>query len=153
MTAADAPDRDALARACARKMYDDDEASRLLGMEVTVERPGEATVVMTVDERMINGHEVCHGGYVFTLADSAFAFACNGYDRVTLAAGASIDFLRPVKLGDRLAAHAREVSRSRRSGIYDVEVQNQDGKTVAVFRGRSVALEQPMLDDGERPGS
>lgn len=153
MTETNPADRDALARACTKKMFDDDEASRRLGMELTVERPGEATAVMTVDERMINGYEVCHGGYVFTLADSAFAFACNGYDRVTLAAGASIEFLRPARLGDRLTARAREINRGRRSGVYDVEVQNQDGKTVAVFRGRSVALDQPMLDEDEHPAS
>jgi acyl-CoA thioesterase len=103
----------------------------------------EARVAVTPD--MINGFDVCHGGYIFTLADTAFAFACNAYDQVTYAGGASIDFLRPVKVGDELVAIAYERYRGGRSGVYEVTVRNQDGEEVAVFTGRSVATRDSIL--------
>jgi acyl-CoA thioesterase len=100
---------------------------------------------MEVRDNMLNGHRVCHGGFVFALADTAFAFACNTYDRVTLAAGASIEFLRPAKAGDRLKAIASERFRGGRTGLYDVIVSNQDDEQIALFRGRSHATNEAIL--------
>lgn len=134
-----------LARACASKMYDDDLSSRHLGIEVTITAPGCAEARMTVASTMVNGHDICHGGYVFTLADSAFAFACNSYNRVTVAAGASIEFLAPGKVGDNLKAFAREMHRGGRAGLYDVRVTNQEDKLIALFRGHSATLKDPMF--------
>ncbi|MEX0708202.1 MAG: hydroxyphenylacetyl-CoA thioesterase PaaI [Woeseia sp.] len=136
------------ARECARTMYDADRASRELGITIDVTTPGHATAVMPVTGSMLNGHDVCHGGYLFTLADTAFAFACNGYNDVTVAAAASIDFLRPAKDGDRLTATASERHRQGRTGIYDVEITNQRGERVALFRGKSFATGEPMLRAG-----
>ncbi|MEM1090338.1 MAG: hydroxyphenylacetyl-CoA thioesterase PaaI [Pseudomonadota bacterium] len=135
-----------LARACADKMLADDRASRALGMNVSIPAQGEAVVTMTVRSDMVNGHDICHGGYIFTLADSAFAFACNGYNQVTVAAGAAIDFVRPGKLGDELTATAVEGHRGRRSGLYDVTVTNQDHKLVARFHGRSATVGPELID-------
>lgn len=134
-----------LAKRCADAMYAGDRASRELGIAIEVTRAGGAVARFEVRESMVNGFGVCHGGYLFTLADTAFAFACNAYDRVSVAAAASIEFLKPAKLGDTLAAEATERWRGKRSGIYDVEVTNQAGETVAVFRGRSHVSEQPLL--------
>lgn len=138
-----------LARHSADRMYAHDEASRALGIKIEIPAPGEAIARLEVTATMINGFGVCHGGYVFTLADTAFAFACNAYGRVTVAAGASIDFLRPVHAGDRLEAHASEQHRGRRQGIYDVVVRDQDGRTVAVFRGRAQATDRPPPGEAE----
>lgn len=115
----------------------DDAASQALGMEVIETGVGRAAVRMTVREDMLNGHRLCHGGLVFSLADSAFAFACNSHGERALAAAASIDFLLPAKAGDTLTARAIEVWRGGRSGITEVTVTNQDGERVALFRGRS----------------
>ena len=100
---------------------------------------------MTVTQSMLNGHDICHGGYVFMLADSAFAFACNAYNDVTLASGADINYVYRAMLGDELVATAKERQRGRRSGVYDVDVRNQDKRLIAVFRGRSAALGRPLL--------
>lgn len=126
-----------LAEASAKALWNDDSASQRLGMEMDHLAPGEATLSMQVTEAMSNGHGTCHGGYIFTLADSAFAFACNGYNQRTVGQHASITYLAPGRLGDRLTATAREVSRQGRSGVYDVRVTNQDGVHVAEFRGLS----------------
>lgn len=134
-----------LAQRCADAMYAGDLASRELGITIEVTRPGSALARFEVRSSMVNGFGVCHGGYLFTLADTAFAFACNAYDRISLAAAASIEFLKPAKLGDRLTAEARERWRGKRSGIYDVAVTNQAGETIAVFRGRSHVSEQRLL--------
>ena len=136
-----------IAKACAERMLKDDRASRDLGMSVRVIEPGAAEVRMMVTPSMINGHDVCHGGFIFMVADSAFAFACNSYDDVTVAAGADINFLSSARLGDELVAVASETQRGRRSGVYDIEVRNQDDSLVAVFRGRSAALGRPILMD------
>ena len=130
-------------------MYAADPASRRLGIEIFEVTPGSATAAMTVREDMVNGHGMCHGGYVFTLADTAFAFACNTYDDRTVAAGADISFLEPVAAGELLRARATERSRRGRSGLYDVTVARADGTVVAEFRGRSRSLGRPML--GDRP--
>ena len=140
-----------LAQSCADAMFARDEASRRLGITIEIVEAGSVRARMEINEAMVNGLGVCHGGYVFTLADSAFAFACNSYDRTTFAAGATIDFLRPAHLGDRLMAEATERYRGRKSGIYDVAVTNQDGQTVALFRGRSRATESPVI--GANPAS
>ena len=134
-----------IAEACAKQMFSDDQASRNLGMSVNIIEPGAAEARMVVRQSMVNGHDVCHGGFIFMVADSAFAFACNCYDDVTVASGADVNFLYSAKLGDELVATARETNRGRRAGVYDVEVRNQDERLIAVFRGRSMALGRPIL--------
>jgi len=135
-----------LARACADRMYADDAASRALGMVVDDVAPGRATVRMTVTDAMTNGHGTCHGGYVFLLADSAFAFACNTYDVVTVAAAADVVFVAPARVGDELVAEAAERVRFGRSGVYDITVRRAGGDVVAEFRGHSRSLGLPILD-------
>src|ERR1700761_1181404 len=130
---------DALARACADAMWREDRASQGLGMEITAIGPGHATLTMTIQPHMVNGHGIAHGGFIFTLADSAFAFACNSHNERTVAAQGSITFIRPGRLGDHLIAQAREISRSGRSGIYDVTV-SVDDSVIAEFRGHSRSI-------------
>lgn len=139
-------DPDRLARACAEAMWVGDRASRDLGMVLEDVAPGRAVVSMTVREDMVNGHGLCHGGLIATLADSAFAFACNSHGTVTVAAGFTVDFVRAARLGDVLVAEAREVTLRGRSGLYDVTVR-RDRAVVAEFRGRSRSLGTPVLDD------
>jgi acyl-CoA thioesterase len=127
---------DDLARACADAMWKDDDASRGLGMEVLDVKAGRATLAMTVKPDMVNGQGIAHGGFIFTLADSAFAFACNSHNERVVAAQGNITFIRPGKMGDRLVAVAREISRFGRSGIYDVRVTVND-VVIAEFRGHS----------------
>jgi acyl-CoA thioesterase len=121
-------------------MMDDDTASAALGIELVELDPGRAVCRMKVTGQMINGHALCHGGYVFLLADTAFACACNTYGAVTVAGGADITFVSPVREGDVLVAEAAERTRYGRSGVYDVSVRRADGKVVAEFRGRSWEL-------------
>jgi acyl-CoA thioesterase len=130
---------DELARACAEVMWQDDDASQGLGMEILDIKAGRAVLAMTIKPNMVNGHGIAHGGFIFTLADSAFAFACNSHNERTVAAHGNISFIKPGKLGDRLVATAREVSRSGRSGIYDISV-SADGITIAELRGHSRTL-------------
>ena len=127
---------DDLARACAEAMWKEDDASQGLGMEIVEVRSGEATLTMTIQPHMVNGQRIAHGGFIFLLADSAFAFACNSHNQRAVAAQCDIAFIKPGKLGDRLVATAREISRSGRSGIYDVRVTAGD-TVVAEFRGHS----------------
>ena len=127
---------DDLARACADAMWQDDDASKGLGMEIRQIRPGEATLTMTVKPHMVNGQGIAHGGFIFLLADSAFAFACNSHNERAVAAQCDISFIRPGKLGDLLIATAREISRTGRSGIYDVRVTVDDAP-IAELRGHS----------------
>jgi acyl-CoA thioesterase len=127
---------DDLARACADAMWKDDDASRGLGVKIVEVKAGQATLTMTVGPHMVNGQRTAHGGFIFTLADSAFAFACNSHNERVVAAQGNITFIRPAKLGDLLVAKAREVSRSGRSGIYDVQVTAGDA-VIAEFRGHS----------------
>jgi len=126
-----------IAEASANAMWNDDAASQRLGMSLDHIAPGHATLSVTVTEAMSNGHGNCHGGYIFTLADSAFAFACNSYNEMVVAQHCSITYINPVRIGDRLTATAAEVSRRGRSGIYDIRITNQDGVHVAEFRGHS----------------
>jgi len=127
---------DDLARACAEAMWKEDDASRGLGMEIQEIRAGHAVLTMIVLPHMVNGQRIAHGGFIFTLADSAFAFACNSHNERTVAAQCNIAFIRPGKLGDRLVATAREISRTGRSGIYDVRV-TADQTPIAELRGHS----------------
>jgi len=145
MTASLSPQ--ALAEACAKSMWEDDNASRHLGMELLSVAPGQATISMTVAETMTNGHGNCHGGYMFTLADSAFAFACNTYNQRTVAQHCSVTYIAPAFKGDRLTATAREVSRRGRGGIYDIAIINQEGEQIAEFRGHSRTIKGTLLPD------
>jgi acyl-CoA thioesterase len=135
-----------IAKKGGEKMYETDAALGVLGISVEVTDPGRAEATFEVRPDMLNGHGVCHGGYLFTLADTAFAYACNTYNRVTVASGASIDFLRPAKLGDTIVATATETHRGGRIGFYDVLLKNQDGQDIADFRGRSHSTNKVLLD-------
>ena len=147
-------DAAAVAVRCAERMYAADRASQHLGIDITDVAPGRARATMRVTDTMVNGHDLCHGGYVFLLADSAFAFACNTYDQVTVAASCDVAFVRPALLGQRLVADAVERIRHGRSGIYDVTVRTAAGEVVAEFRGRSRTLGRPILDgDGGSPST
>ncbi|MEO7115393.1 MAG: hydroxyphenylacetyl-CoA thioesterase PaaI [Caldimonas sp.] len=121
-------------------MFAADRASRALGMRIVAVGEGTARVEMAVRDDMLNSHEICHGGFITTLADSAFAFACNARNHLTVAAGLSVEFLTQVKRGEVLTADAVEVSLRGRSGVYDIVVTNQDGVRVALVRGRSASL-------------
>ncbi len=136
-----------LAAAVGEAMYGRDRASQELGMTIDEVRPGFARVRMRVAREMLNGHGTCHGGIVFALADSAFAFACNSHGVVTVAAGCSIEFLAPALEGDELVAVATERSRDGRHGVYDVDVARADGSPVAAFRGRSSSLRERVPVD------
>ena len=129
-----------LAEACAAAMWAEDTASQGLGMELQAVGPGTARMAMPVRTSMVNGHGMCHGGFIFTLADSAFAFACNSRNAKCVAAGGSINFLRPARLGDRLTATAEERHLAGRSGLYDIRVTNQHGEVIAELRGQSRAI-------------
>jgi len=144
--AAPAAAADALALTCAQTMLRDDACSAALNLRLEGAGAGWAALSMQVTARMLNGHDVCHGGMIFTLADTAFACACNGYNRVTLAAGASIEYLRPARLGDALTARGRERKRGQATGVYDIEVRNQDAQLVALFRGQSFATQRAIID-------
>jgi acyl-CoA thioesterase len=137
------------AEIAARTMWAADTATKGLGMELVAVGPGTATLAMTVTEAMTNGHDTAHGGFIFTLADSAFAFACNSHGHVTVAAHCSITFIKPGRRGDRLVAEAREVSRSGRSGIYDITV-SANGITIAEFRGHSRTVGGSFIDGAAR---
>ncbi len=137
-------DADDLARRCAEEMWAGDAASRALGMEIRAVGPGTAEVTMTVRPDMVNGWDLAHGGLVASLADSAFAVACNSHGQVTVAAGFDVTFLEPARLGDELVATAREVALRGRSGLYDVTVRRtSDDRVLAEFRGRSRATGRP----------
>jgi acyl-CoA thioesterase len=126
-----------LAERVAEAMFSRDSASKSLGIQVKEVRPGYARLTLLVRPDMLNGHAICHGGIVFTLADTAFAFACNSRNQSTVASGCSIDFLAPAKAGDELSAEASERALLGRTGVYDVTVTNQENQTIALFRGRS----------------
>jgi acyl-CoA thioesterase len=134
-----------LARAAADAMWAQDKASRALGMAITEIAPGAATLTMPVAETMVNGHGLCHGGYIFTLADSAFAFACNSHNQRAVAQHCAITYLAPGRLGDLLTARCREVSRAERSGVYDVTVTRHDGEVIAEFRGLSRTVKGTLV--------
>jgi acyl-CoA thioesterase len=139
----------ALAEACAEAMYANDNASRNLGIEIEETTPGCARLSMTVLTEFTNGHDICHGGYIFMLADSAFAYACNNYNRNTVASAASVEFIAPAKTGDLLTAIAHERTRGSKIGVYDVEVYNQDDKLLALFRGDSYQIRGEVIPTEE----
>ena len=139
-------DADELARQVGESMFSADTASRgTMGMELVSCAPGRAVLRMTVGELHLNGHRICHGGFIFTLADSTFAFACNSRNRVTVAAGCSIEFLKPGQLGDVLTCEGVEQVLQGRHGIYDMKVSNQRGEAVAMFRGKSAAIQGTVI--------
>lgn len=143
------PDADALqlARRCAGAMFAGDRASQAMGMRVEDVSPGYARVTMRLRGEMVNGHQTAHGGAVFSLADSAFAFACNSRNVRTVAQHCSITFVTPVQEGELLVAEARETNLGGRFGIYDVTVQTDGGRLVAVFRGHSAAVRGRVIDE------
>ncbi|KLV09852.1 phenylacetic acid degradation protein PaaD [Photobacterium ganghwense] len=136
-----------LAWQCAEKMYSQDGCSNLLSLKIEQMDQGSATVSMTVTRDMLNGFETCHGGMIFSLADSAFAFACNSENQVAVAAGCSIEYVRPGRAGDTLTAVAQARSQGKVTGTYDIEITNQDGKLVALFRGKAHRLGRLVLEE------
>jgi acyl-CoA thioesterase len=137
-----------IARTSADAMWADDKASQALGMQILSVRPGYARLAMTIAEHMTNGHGSCHGGFIFTLADSAFAFACNSHGQRTVAQHCSVTFVSPAQRGMRLIAEARERHRGERSGIYDVTVKTEAGETIAEFRGHSRTIQGTLVPEG-----
>jgi acyl-CoA thioesterase len=140
-------DAASVARACAEAMWAQDEASRGLGMQLIRVAPGEAEISMPVTADKVNGQKICHGGFIFLLADSTFAFACNTYNERVVAQHCAVSFLRPAQLDDLLTARAREVHRAGRSGIYDVTVTREDRTVIAAFRGHSRVIEGTWLPE------
>ena len=134
-----------VARLSAEAMWADDKASQGMGMELLEVGPGLARLSMLVTERMVNGHGLCHGGFIFTLADSAFAFACNSHGQPAVAQHCAITYIAPAKLGMRLVAEARERQRGERSGIYDVTVRDDGGAVIAEFRGNARTLPGSLI--------
>lgn len=144
---------DEMAKACADKMWAGDKASQGLGMRIEAVGPGSARLTMEVAERMVNGLGVCHGGFIFTLADSAMAFASNGYNERALAQMGAVTFLRPARLGEILTAVAEERARVGRTGIYDVRVSGSDASVVAEFRGHTRGIGQTFFEQGAGDGN
>ena len=138
-------DAQALAERVAAGMFAGDRASRALGMRIESVAPGHAAMTMTVRDDMLNGHAICHGGFITTLADSAFAFACNSRGDVTVAAGLDVELLAAARKGDVLTARAFEVASTGRTGVYDITVTNQRGETVALVRGRAHRLKDQRV--------
>lgn len=136
-----------LARAVGRAMYAVDPATQSLGMEILDIAPGYAKLAMRVRGDMLNGHQTCHGGFIFALADSTFAFACNSRNVATVASGCTIDYLAPGREGDLLTAEGQERSLAGRTGVYDVTVRNQEGRTIAIFRGRSYRIKGQIIGE------
>lgn len=135
----------ALAAATAEAMWSRDQAAKALGMRILSVKPGYARLTMTVRADMVNGHHICHGGMIFTLADTAFAYSCNSYNKNTVASACHIDFLAPGKEGETLEAEAIEQSQSGRTGVYDVTVRGASGKTIALFRGKSYRINGEVI--------
>jgi len=144
MTTADAR---TLAERVSASMYERDTATQALGIRIVHVGPGYAELAMQVRADMLNGHQICHGGFIFTLADSAFAYACNSYNLNTVASGCAIEFTAPAREGDVLTARAHERQLAGRTGVYDVEVANQKGESVALFRGKSYRIKGHHIED------
>ncbi len=138
-------DPQALADAVTAAMWSRDRATQGLGMQILSVKPGYALIAMQVRGDMVNGHHICHGGFMFTLADSAFAFACNSYNQNTVASACHIDFLAPAREGEVLEAEAVERSLSGRTGVYDITLRTRSGKTVALFRGKSYRIKGEVI--------
>ncbi|HWI80595.1 hydroxyphenylacetyl-CoA thioesterase PaaI [Ramlibacter sp.] len=141
-------DQRALAARVGASMFDADRASRdFMQMELVSCEPGRAVLRMAVRECMLNGHAICHGGFIFTLADSTFAYACNSHNHATVAAGCSIEFLRPAHAGDLLTCEGQEQVLQGRHGIYDMRVTNQRGEAIALFRGKSTQIRGHVIEE------
>ncbi len=140
-----------VAAACGRAMYERDWCAQAHEIALADVAPGYAKMTMPVRRDMVNGHDICHGGMIFTLADTAFAYACNAYNQVTVASGCSIEFVAPAKLGEVLIAEARERAASGRTGVYDITVTGQDGKLIALFRGKSYRIKGEVVPHLEIP--
>lgn len=136
---------DQLASRCAESMFERDWTAQALDMKIIEVREGYAKLSMVVRKDMSNGHAICHGGMIFTLADTAFAYSCNSYNKVTVAAGCNIEYAAPGKLGDNLIAEAKKVSLTGRSGIYDVTISNSEGDAIAFFRGKSRQIKGEVI--------
>lgn len=134
-----------LAEAVGREMYRGDRTSQFLRIALDEIRPGYARMSLTITDDMVNGHGMCHGGFIFTLADSAFAYSCNSHNHNAVASGCTIDYLAPAHVGDVLTATAEERALAGRSGIYDIEVSNQAGKRIALFRGKSHRIQGELV--------
>jgi acyl-CoA thioesterase len=145
ITQASPDEAQALAEATAAAMWARDRAANALGMSILSTRPGYAKLAMPVRADMVNGHHICHGGMIFTLADTAFAYACNSYNKNTVASACHIDFLAPARENDTLEAEAIEQSQSGRTGVYDVTVRTPGGKTIALFRGKSYRIQGEVI--------
>jgi acyl-CoA thioesterase len=139
-------DAQQLAEAATAAMYAKDMATQSLGMTIKAVGPGYAQLEMRIRPEMLNGHQTCHGGFIFALADSAFAFSCNSYNTNTVAAGCSIEYLAPGREGDLLTATAKEQSRQGKTGVYDIRVTNQEGISIALFRGKSHQIKGEVID-------
>lgn len=149
----EALDPQRIADAVRDAMFANDRASQGLGLRIDAIGPGTATLSMTVREDMLNGFDICHGGFVTTLADSCFAFACNSHNEMTVASGFAIDLVAPSRLGDVLTARASEISLAGRTGVYDIRITNQRDELIAVFRGRSYRMKgRPVVADLPLPG-
>ena len=135
----------ALADATAEAMYARDRAAQALGIRIVRVQPGASLLTMTVRSDMVNGHHICHGGMIFSLADTAFAYACNSYNKNTVASACHIDFLAPAKEGETLEAEAVEQSAAGRTGVYDITVRTTSGKTIALFRGKSYRINGEVI--------
>ncbi|RVT52248.1 hydroxyphenylacetyl-CoA thioesterase PaaI [Rubrivivax albus] len=135
-----APDRQHVAERVRDAMFANDRAAKALGMVIEAVGPGSATLSMAVREDMLNGHDICHGGLITTLADTAFAYGCNSHNEVTVASGFNVDLVAPGRLGDVLTATCTEQNKAGRTGVYDIEVVNQRGERIALFRGRSYTM-------------
>jgi acyl-CoA thioesterase len=143
-------DEGALAARVGERMFEADRATReFMGMQLVSCEPGRAVLRMMVREAMLNGHDICHGGMIFTLADSTFAYACNSRNHATVAAGCSIEFLQPAHLGDVLTCEGREQVLQGRHGVYDMQVTNQHGQVVALFRGKSTQIKGHVMPEAE----
>lgn len=146
MTASTSREAVAMARQVGETMYANDVATKdTMGISLVECAPGRAVMRMEVKPPHLNGHQICHGGFIFTLCDSTFAFACNSHNKNTVASGCSIEYLKPVHLGDVLTSEGVEQTLSGRHGIYDIQVRNQHGDTVAMFRGKSAQIAGTVL--------
>ena len=137
-----------IAEAVRDDMLEDDHATKALGIDIVAVGPGTSRATMTERKDMLTGHAICHGGLITTRADSAFAFACNGYNEVTVASGFDVNLLASARLGDVLTAEAQEISKSGRTGVYDIKVSNQHGEHIAAFRGRSYTMKGRAIVEG-----
>jgi len=140
---------DLLAQRCAEHMYENDAASQALGIKITEVHCGRAVAVMAVKDFMLNGHKTCHGGQIFTLADSAFAFACNSQNKAAVALSCTIDFVSPAFEGDILTATAEELHQGGRSGVYQIKITNQNQQLIALFKGNSARIKQSVLPENK----